>query len=110
MYWRGLSRARAGQPDYGERYGPGARNRKHEAGVGALTFSAQLFLAGFVIDNSKKAKSLDGDVAIGIGMNQRFSLWHQNPVLALLVRRQTGARRRRQAQRAIGNLLVNVMV
>jgi len=78
----------------------GPARATESAGIRALTFSAQLFLAGFLIDNSKKAKSLDGDVAIGIRMNQRFSLRHQNPVLALLMRRQTGARRRGQAQRA----------
>jgi hypothetical protein len=73
----------------------GARTPRGRAPIGLA------FLVPITVDNSIKAEALNSDVPTRIGVNQRISFGHQDPILALDVPGQTGALRRCQTQRTI---------
>jgi hypothetical protein len=53
-------------------------------------FRLAFLTALFAFDNLKKAIALNGNIPIGVRMYRRFSCRHENPILALCVRRQPG--------------------
>jgi hypothetical protein len=53
--------------------------------------------------------ALSGNVSISVRMYRRFPSRHENPIFALYVRRQPGARHCRQAQRPVGRSVIHVV-
>src|SRR5450631_134520 len=68
-----------------------------------------LFSPSLAFDDLKKAVTAHADVSNRVRMHGRFSFRHQNPFLALEMRRQPGAGHRGQAQGSIGCSAIDVV-
>src|ERR1700722_13929526 len=71
--------------------------------------SVQLASLSLAFDDLEEAIAANADAKRRLRMNGRLPCRGQNPIFAVHVIRQTGARHRRQAQRAVGSSAINVI-
>src|ERR1700730_16228051 len=79
----------------------------------AASSSSVMAIAAFSLllafDDLKKAVTAHADVSNRVRMHRRFAFRHQNPFLALEMRRQPGGGHRGQAQGSIGCSAIDVV-